>query len=251
MERDFSRREFICTGIAAASVVTGLMPATAAAWTMTQGIPDNRVRPATRWLLENFGEILRARLAGTQIPLSLACAIACQESAYTWFDREIFKKGRTPPQMMRLLVLDNVSPRRAFPRDTTTFKQDRKFGDLAPALIEISDASRLARGYQPTGNLLYGYGLFQYDLQNILTDPAFWRDNVPGSSVAGLWGDVGACTDRLVKEMNRKIARHPGDLKSAVSAYNGTGPNARAYGEIVMKFMDLAQQEIDALGHLG
>jgi hypothetical protein len=249
MEQGSSRREIIVGGMAAAGVMTVLVPAPAAAWTMTQGIPDSHVRPATRWLLDNYGQVLGAKVAGTKVPLSLACAIACQESAYTWFDRRVFKQGRTPAQMMRLLVLDNVSPRGAFPRDTSTFHRDRRFSDLAPALVEISDASRRARGYTATGNLLYGYGLFQYDLQNIQTDAAFWRDTAPGASVAGLWGDVGACADRFVTEMNGKLARHPGDLKAAISAYNGSGANARAYGEIVSKFMGLAQQEISAHGH--
>lgn len=246
MKEGYSRREVIVGGIAAAGILTGLGIAPAAAWTMTQGIPDSHVRPATRWLLDNYGQVLREKVAGTQVPLSLACAIACQESAYTWFDRSVFKTGRTPAQMMRLLVLDNVSPRVAFPRDTSTLKHDHRFGDLAPALIAISDASRRARGYTETGNLLYGYGLFQYDLQNIQADAAFWRDTTPGASVAGLWGDAGACADRFVTEMNRKLARHPGDLKAAISAYNGSGANARAYGEIVFKFMGLAQQEIGA-----
>jgi hypothetical protein len=146
--------------------------------------------------------------------------------------------------MMRLLVLDNVSPRGAFPRDTRTFKKDRRFGDLSAALIAVCDESRRARGYRATGNLLYGYGLFQYDLQHIESDAAFWSDTLPGASRPGLWGDVGACTDRFVTELNEKIKHHPGDLKAAIAAYNGRGPNARAYAQIVMKFRDFAAQEI-------
>lgn len=249
MISNYTRREVV----AGISVASCLLSNTACAapktdakkhWTMTQGIPDRHVRPATRWLLDNFGPVLTAKLAGTQVSLALACAIACQESAYTWFDRPEFKTGRAPEEMMRLLVLDNVSPRRAFPRDTAAFKNDARFRDLAPGLIAIADASRMARGYSTTGNLLYGYGLFQYDLQNIQTDPTFWRDTVPGASSPGLWGDVSACISRFIAEMNRKIAHHPNDERAAVAAYNGSGPNARAYAEIVLKFRNLADREI-------
>lgn len=214
-------------------------------WSMTKGIPDSHVRPATRWLIDNYGQLFRNRLQGTRIPLPLLCAVACQESAYTWFDRKVFKQGRTADQMMRLLVLDNVQSRGAFPKGTDAFKADPRVGDLAPELISISDESRLARGYSRTGNLLYGYGLFQYDLQNIQTDPGFWRNSPAGApGVRGLWGDVGACTDRFIERMTAKMRSHPNNLQAAVAAYNGGGCNARRYGEIVMGYMSLAEEEI-------
>lgn len=244
-----TRREVV-VGISAANL---LLPDTVYAtarprakprWPMSQGIPDRHVRPATRWLLNNFGPVLTEKVAGTRVSLALACAIACQESAYTWFDRAKFKNGRKPAEMMRLLVLDNVSPRGVFPRDTEAFKKDARFSDLAPGLIAIADESRMARGYATTRNLLYGYGLFQYDLQNIQTDPAFWRDNLPGTPSPGLWGDVSACTSRFIAEMSEKIVHYCGDERAAIAAYNGRGPNARAYAEIVLKFRDLADLEI-------
>ena len=213
---------------------------------MTQGIPDGHVRPATKWLLDNFSSELKSKVDGTEISLALACAVACQESAYTWYDNAHFMTGRTPVDMMRLLVLDNVSPRNAFPKDTTAFRNDARFGKLTPALIAVSDDSRRARGYAPTGNLLYGYGLFQYDLQNIKSDAAFWEESLPGVPTPGLWGDIGACAERFVSELMNKIKHHPGDLKAAVAAYNGRGINAQAYAEIVLKFRDLAAQEIGA-----
>ncbi len=217
-------------------------------YTMTQGIPDSDVGPATRWLVSHYGDVFRPKLARTPIPLSVLCALACQESAYTWYEREVFKRGRSADEMMRLLVLDNVQTRGAFPRGTEVFVNDRRYKDVAPDLIKVSDESRKARGYPVSGKLLYGYGLFQYDLQNIETDPAFWRETPanapPGSTVRGLWGDVGACTDRAITELKGKLKTHDGNLRAALVAYNGGGKNARDYGEIVWKFYGLAAKEL-------
>ena len=252
MPIELTRRSVLAGGMGASFIAMGPSAAVVAAtkkkrWPMAQGIPDSDVRPATKWLLDNYGDIFRKQLKGTSIPLSLLCAFPCQESAYTWYEREPFTHGRSPAEMMRLLVLDNVSPRGAFPRDTKTFQSDPRYADIAQDLIKISDESRRARGYQATGNLLYGYGLFQYDLQNIVTDPSFWRASPPnaesGAPIRGLWGDVGSCTERFITEFKGKMRAHPGDLKAAVAAYNGSGPNARAYAEIVMKFKDLASAE--------
>jgi len=252
MHDNFDRR-FLLTGSLATLAASPLfakriLPAGSARWTMTQGIRDEHVGPATRWLMANYGDVFRAKVRDTSVPLALLCAIACQESAYTWFDRAVFVHGRTPAEMMRLLVLDNVSPRaHAFPRDTAAFIHDGRYADIAQDLIAISDASRQARGYPKTGNLLYGYGLFQYDLQNIETDPSFWRDmavDSSGNKVRGLWGDVGACTDRFIRELSAKLKAHPGDLAAGIAAYNGSGGNARAYSTIVLKFMDLAAKEL-------
>ena len=99
-------------------------------------------------------------------------------------------------------------------------------------LIKASAASRTARGYSPTGALLYGYGLFQNDLQNISTDPEFWRN--------ALWSDVGACLDRFVGEFGAKLKAHPNDRVAAYSAYNGSP----AYGPIIARYRELAQAEL-------
>ena len=246
---DLSRRLVVAGAISTVLARPALSKVIAASkppvWTMTKGIPNSHVRPATRWLLDNYEATFQQKIQSTPVTLPLLCAIACQESAYTWFDRNVFKQGRTPAQMMRLLVLDNVQSRGAFPQGTDVFRADRRFGDLAPELIKVSDESRIARGYRATGNLLYGYGLFQYDLQNIVTDPGFWHDAPAGNpGVRGLWGDVAACTDRLIKELTAKIHRYPGDLHAAVAAYNGRGPNARRYAEIVLEYADLAKIEV-------
>lgn len=242
---ELTTRRAVLAGSLATTLITAV---SAKAFTMTKGIPDSAVRPATAWLLDHYGPVLQRAFQGTPVPLDLACAFACQESAYTWFTNKKFVAGRSPDEMMQLLALDNVSPRCAYPRDTDEFKNDKRTADLAPILIAICDQSRQARGYSPTGKLLYGYGLFQYDLQNYKSDPGFWRDKVVGSSKPGLWPDVAVCADRLVREFKEKATAHPNDLKAAVAAYNGSGENAREYAEIVMGYRDLAAAEIRARG---
>jgi hypothetical protein len=251
-----ARRRSVLSGLTSALVLLMDSPSSEAAratrarqdcFVMGPGIPSSHVRPATRWLLSNFGDIFRSKLTGTPISLALLCAVACQESAYTWFDRAIFVKGRSPAEMMRLLVLDNVQPRQAFPVNTAAFLEATQYVDIAPGLIKISDESRIARGYLPTGNLLYGYGLFQYDLQNIKTDPSFWRERQASvSSVGspqGLWGDVGACTDRFIRLFMIKLKNHGNDVRAALIAYNGNNANARAYADIVLGYQSLAASE--------
>ncbi len=248
MKNSVSRRDVIVGGatlgvISMGQVSAPVVAANAKSYTMSRGIADAKVRPATRLLLDNYGAVLRQRLEGSSIPLALACAIACQESAYTWYDNPHINT-RPMPERMRLLVLDNVGHRCVFPRDTEEFVNDLRFAEMAPELIAVCDESRVARGYSASGALLYGYGLFQYDLQNIKSDPQFWKATLPGRTVPGLWPDVGACTDRLVLELKSKLAASHGDLRAAVAAYNGSGKNAADYAEIVLTYYQLANQEI-------
>jgi hypothetical protein len=232
MSERASRRQFITGAVASAA---GLLSNPAEAqWTMTPSMSAQLTPAASRWLIRHFGDTIREKIRGSPFSLALVCAIACQESGYVWFTRSM-REGRTPKEVLRLLVLDNVSPRlRAFPRDTETFKRDPRFADISGDLIRASDASRVARGLRPTRKLLYGCGLFQYDLQYIETDPRFWRDEFDGKR--GLWCDIGASTERLLTELNNKYIIHRGNLDETVRAYNGSGPNARAYSRIVRGF---------------
>lgn len=230
---NLSRRDFV----AASAAVMAATPLEAArAWVMTPGLPLKSVGPAAHWLMAHYGDAVRA-VQTSRYTAALLCAIACQESGYVWYP--FSKKGQhDAAQILRLMVLDNVSPRCAFPRNTDTFRHDDRVQELLPMLIAASDASRVARGIKATGNLLYGYGIFQYDLQNILDDKPFWQDRPAGAppEQQGLWGDFEACAARLIKELDRKFAAHPNDRAAAIAAYNGSGPNAKAYAGIILSY---------------
>ena len=236
MDLTLSRRSLI--GSALVLPAYGAVVPAKATFMPSPSLRDDLVVPAATWLLEHFGDAFKAKAAGTPCPVSLMCAFACQESGYAWF-RRAFLNSHTPAQLLRLMVLDNNSPRSAFPRDSATFVRDARFKDLAPDLVKISDDSRAGRGLPKTGNILFGYGIFQYDLQNILTEPGFWRDKDPVTGDTGLWGDIKACIDRLLKEFMGKYQAVGGNLRQAVRAYNGRGPGAEAYADIVMRFEGL------------
>ncbi|OLP57810.1 hypothetical protein BJF93_13220 [Xaviernesmea oryzae] len=238
MTSDLSRRQFFA--VATASGLALCQSSTPVrAWQMSPSLDDRLVPAAARWLMTNFGPSIIERTRNSHYSPALVCAIACQESGYAWYTKSL-RKRYTPSDILRLMVLDNNTPRRAFPRDTRAFIEDSRVGHLAQALIEASDASRTARGLKPTGQLYYGYGIFQYDLQHIRNDEQFWRatpdDRTADPSRTGLWGDLNACLDRLFQELDSKRQKYPSDLRQTIRAYNGSGKNAEAYADIVMRF---------------
>ncbi|KPF78334.1 hypothetical protein IP88_04055 [alpha proteobacterium AAP81b] len=155
--------------------------------------------------------------------------MAYQETGYRWWNSS-FRKDRTAREVLRLLVLDTVAVRKAFPQTPEIFRTHPRYGGLMPALVAAADAARAAEGRPPAGKLRYGYGLFQNDLQNILTNEAFWRTPAPGRQAGeiGLWGDIAACASACIKELDNKFAV-TGELYKAVKAYNGRGDSAENY----------------------
>ncbi|MCC2978889.1 hypothetical protein [Sphingomonas sp. IC4-52] len=237
METLMTRRAILAGGAATVIAGTSASGASTKAWVNSRAIPLSRVGEATQWLLSNFrGEMERAT-SGTPFSVELACAMACQESAYAWIDPN-FRKGRSPSGVLRLIVLDASDKRGAFPRNEKEFRRHPTLGKITDELIAVADEARDARGVtKKRGTLMYGYGLFQYDLQNSLTDPEFWLSPAPGSSAAsrqhGLWGSIDACVDRWRKEMDGKYKAARGDLWEAVKRYNGSGSDADLYKQFV------------------
>lgn len=253
-----TKREMLISGILSASsmLLSRRVLATEPAarkpnktFAMSKGLDNKYVVPASQWLLENFGKTLTAKANGTPFDTSLLCAIACQESGYMWWQKKV-RAALPPNDLLRLIVLDAAEPRvRAFPRDTEVFVADPRFRELAPILIGVSDRSREIRGLKKTGRLYFGYGLFQYDLQNIEPDPSFWthvtRPAADQSSVEiGLWGDIGECTDRVISVLDDKYRDNGRDIFKTVCAYNGRNTNALEYGRIVMEYQKLIKEGI-------
>jgi hypothetical protein len=227
------RRDFLL-GTAAATVLICSDVAPAAGYVNEEITGPGYVVPGTRWLMGNIGDALRKRVKNTPFSVALLCAMAYQESGYFWWRRK-FLANKSIDQVLRLIVLDDVAPRaRAFPRDTAAFLADRRFAKLAPTLIAASDAARIEQGGSATGKLRFGYGLFQNDLQNILTYPEFWSSSPPGSDggVVGLWGNADACIDYCLRELAGKYASVR-DVHRAVRNYNGNSRSADIYLENV------------------
>jgi metacaspase-1 len=208
--------------------------------TMALPLTEAQTRKATRWLAAHFGDSMRRAIVGTPFGLDLICGIACKETASMWLG--FVDRGLTPGDILGRAIGDasgdfpNTS-RLAFPSDTPTFR--REFGDeFADMLIAEANASRSLRNMGPKPWVYKGYGIFQYDLQHVRDDTAFFRDKQ--------WYALDECLERVVGELQRKFQR-TGELWAAVKAYNGSGPRADAYRDDVKVLAGWAKEELESL----
>jgi len=214
-------------------------------------INEAQCRRATRWLMARFGTRIVTASAGTPFSPALLCGIVCQETAYFWLPL-LEKLEKTaewrdrPEELAEMLVARCVldasgdhpdSPRSAFPRNTAAFRAryGAAFTDL---LIGEANQTRALRGFGRKDWVYKGYGIFQYDLQFVTSDEAYFRERK--------WYDFEVCLNRVMHELREKF-RITRDLWEAVRAYNGSGPRARQYRDNVKVFTPWAQSEIDRM----
>ena len=207
---------------------------------MSLPLTEAQTRKATRWLSTNFGAAMRAAVAGTPFGVDLVCGIACKETAFMWL--AWIDRGLSPDEILGRAIGDASgdfpnTTRTAFPTDTPAFRA--AFGDaFADMLVDEANAMRALRGFGPKPWVYKGYGLFQYDLQHVQADPAFFANKQ--------WYTLDACLSRVVGELQRKF-RQTGELWAAVKAYNGSGPRADAYRDDVKILTGWAKAELDSL----
>jgi hypothetical protein len=184
---------------------------------------------ACAWLKGCFGDEIRAAVFAP-FTVDHLCAIACQETAYFWLP---FIDRLTPAEVLARCVLDGSgdaagTTRNAFPRNTAAFA--KRFGPaFTQLLVDEGNRTRALRGLRPWAKIYKGYGLFQYDLQFVLEDEAFFR--------LRQWHDFRRTLDRCLLELRRTWARHS-DLREAIRAYNGSGPAARQYAANVLQYAE-------------
>ena len=215
-------------------------------------ISEAAARRATRWLMAHFGTQIRSAARGTPFGPEILCAIACQETAYFWLP--LLESLQTTAEfkndadgladlIVARCVLDASgdhpdSPRTAFPKNTAAFRAE--FGDAFTGLLSgEANKTRALRGYGPKEWVYKGYGIFQYDLQSVREDPAFFRDL--------RWHDFAACLEKCLSELKNKYRAQDDDLWEAIRAYNGSGPRARAYRDNVRTFAGWTADEISKL----
>lgn len=183
-----------------------------------------------RWLKTNFGSKLSAATQGSPFSVDHVCAIVCQETAYFWVS---LIDELAPQTIIERCVLDASgdypgTTRSAFPVNTTAFRA--RYGDgFTRLLIDEANKTRALRGYAPKQWVYKGYGLFQYDLQYVKSDEAFFQSKQ--------WYDFGTCLLKAMGELNKKFAV-TGDVWSAIKAYNGSGSKATQYANNVMRFKE-------------
>jgi hypothetical protein len=200
--------------------------------------PLNRdqTRRAKQWLMRNFGDAINAATSGTPFDADLVCAIACKETANVWLR---WIDTMTPDEVLARCVFDASgdapnSSRSAFPQNTQAFRD--RFGDeLTQMLIEEANRARALRKLDPAQWVYKGYGIFQYDLQHIPDDEAFFRGK--------RWSNMSDCLDRLLRELREKLRAANGDLTEAVRRYNGSGPKAEEYKAHVLAMRDWCAEQ--------
>ncbi len=193
-------------------------------------ISEAQALKVARWMKANFGPALDAAVVDTPFRVDLLCAMVCQETAYFWVS---FIDSLPPSTIVERCVLDATGDypgtegdRSAFPVNAAKFRA--KYGDAFTAmLIEEANKTRALRNYSPKSWLYKGYGIFQYDLQFVQPDEAFFREKQ--------WYSFDTCLAKAMGELKETYAR-TGDLWKAVRAYNGSGPRATVYANNVMQF---------------
>lgn len=181
------------------------------------------------WMQTHFGDKCAAAVANTVFEKELLYAIACQETAIYWHQ---WINDHTADEILARCIFDASGDvngtRSAFPANTADFIS--RYGqDLANMLIAEANATRALRGWSPKDWVYAGYGIFQYDIQAILTDEVFFTQK--------MWYTIDACLERLLKELSEKWNEHTGDLFNTVRAYNGSGVSAENYARNVFQFL--------------
>lgn len=190
----------------------------------------------TRWLSTNFHSELAAAVASTPFSIALLCAIACREAGIYWLP---LTPRRPAAEILGLCVYDASgdvagAPRSAFPVNTAQFRL--AYGDaFTRLLITETNKARAARGLNPAAMVYKGYGIFQYDLQHVRADEAFFREK--------RWYSFSECVRRAVAELTAKF-QATGDIQKAVRAYNGSGPRAEQYARDVMRLLPYCEEEL-------
>ncbi len=176
----------------------------------------------------NFGTAIQTAVNGTPFSLDLICGIACQETAYFWIS---FLDSLSTADILQRCVLDASgdfpgTQRSAFPKNTAAFK--KRYGDeFTQLLIGEANKTRKLRGFGPKDWVYKGYGIYQYDLQAVTDDEAFFRERK--------WYDFAQCLDRVMKELKEKYTTQK-DIWKAIKAYNGSGDAATRYANNVIQF---------------
>ncbi|SED01190.1 hypothetical protein SAMN05444161_2322 [Rhizobiales bacterium GAS191] len=181
------------------------------------------------WLVDNFGDALRTAVGGKAYAVKHLCGIVCQESAYKWLKWTAAQNAAT---IIARCVFDASgdypgTSRSAFPKNTAAFRA--KYGDtFTNMLINEANLTRRLQGWGDQSWVYKGYGIFQYDLQNVRGDRSFFE--------AKKWYSFSECLTRVCQELDIKLTESNGDLWQAIKSYNGSGAKAEQYMQNVKIF---------------
>jgi hypothetical protein len=213
--------------------------AMASALAMPTSLPisEAAARKCAKWLWQNFRAELTAAVQGKPYGVRHLAAIVCQETAYKWVPwiGEQSVKTIVERAVYDASGDDPSSPRDAFPRNTAAFRE--RFGKaFTDMLIEEANKTRALQGWGPKKWVYKGYGLFQYDLQHVSPDRAFFEEKQ--------WYDFRTCARKCTMELDSKLIATHGDLWKAIRAYNGSGPKAQKYMENVRYYAPICAEVV-------
>jgi len=184
-----------------------------------------------QWLMANFGDEMRAAVNGKAYMVKHLCAIVCQETAYKWLKWTAHSSVQT---IVERCVFDASgdypgTSRTAFPVNTAAFRA--RYGDtFTNMLIEEANLTRRLQGWGDKDWVYKGYGIFQFDLQNVTTDRDFFENKG--------WYSFSSCLDHCCSELDAKLVQTHGDLWQAIKRYNGSGASAEQYMRNVRTFTE-------------
>lgn len=215
---------------------------------------------AIRWFKTEFGKKIDKAVQGTPFSPDLLVAIACQETGYLW---NTLRKKMPTTQVLALCVGDVIdAPRRtAFPTNKADLlKHPQGAAMFALGRQALLDMAAHIASYQPSAKIptkfCRGYGVFQYDLQFLKTDPDYF--------LLQRYKDFDASLGKALQELRAKLIKLGWQNKTQLSdyesmavaiAYNtgrfnpAKGPqqgyqsaDGRYYGEAIADFLRLSQQ---------
>lgn len=212
------------------------------------------------WFKANFAAPIRAAVAGSVFDIDMLCAIACQETGSLWAPMR--RAGMGPTKVAALCcgdTLDADKGRSAFPRT----KADLLAVPNGPQMFDIGRAALLAMadhvpGYEfartNKAKFCHGYGVFQYDLQFFLKDPAYFLERkyeIFENSLAHALKELTSGLKKLKLHERPSItdlefcavaiAYNTGGFKPERGLKQGHSDNGKFYGEFIRDFLAMSR----------
>lgn len=227
---------------------------------------DMWARSQIEWFLDRFGDRISARVRSTPLSTAFLAAIAMQETGYLW--RRLDRGTSSEKHFLRLCVGDTLG----WGRGRTYFPETKAELLDAPKGQEMYQVARgileEAAQYIPSfrdeaasDHILFGYGIFQYDILFFQKDPDYflerkWEsfENCLDKALGELFDAVNALADRGYINGETPTAY---ELALAGTVYNrgiGRFDNAKRlqqghylqwagkyYGELVYEYTKIAE----------
>lgn len=220
------------------------------------------VKERMTWFKANFGSEITEKVNDGPISVDLISAIALQETGYLWTSL-LRRHDGDLEKVLEGCVGDTIDypSRRAFPRNRETLEAE-EYGaamfvigrDALAGLAEINgnyrrvferDASRFCRGY----------GILQYDLQHIRSDPDFFLQKQ--------WVHFEKCLEKCLNELDFSLRKRGYQDKQQLTNFEAAtvaivynrgrydparqlrqghrDSSGKYYGEYIFEYIELAQ----------